>query len=170
MERFGILKILSPAAASWNMTGIPNRLHDFRKVAVYPGVDANQIQIYNNGYEPAPDPLDNFRGYWVNFPSARTVTYLGAPVYSSSMEVDSQWNIIGSISQAVDAASVVQDPPNNVISQYFKYDNGYVPVDILEPGRGHWVKVLYPGTLTLQASPPKVQVAEDLFGQVQSSV
>lgn len=152
VERFGTLKISYPAAAGWNMTGVPSLVYDFHKSAVYPALNPNSIYIYSSsGYQVAPDPLDNYRGYWVQFPSAQTVVYMGAPVTSSDYEVQNGWNIIGSISEPVQTSNVIQIPSGIVQSSYFKYDGGYVAVTTLEPGRGHWVKTSPGGLLRLVA-------------------
>jgi hypothetical protein len=47
---------------------------------------------------------------------------------------------------------VVQNPPNNRLTPYYKYNNGYVAVAQLDPGNGIWVKVNDYGILTMQSS------------------
>jgi hypothetical protein len=45
--------------------------------------------------------------------------------------------------------NIESDPIGNVVTQYFGFDGGYSAEDTLEPGKGYWVKVNFPGTLSI---------------------
>jgi len=165
------VSLTAPIVANWNMTGIPDVVHDFAKTAVYPGALSTASRwdpnILPSGNYVAVDPLKNGEGYWVKFPATPpTVTHTGAPIYSMAMTVTngagSNWNLIGSISKSVATSSVVQTPPGIVTSNYFKYNGGYVVTTTLDPGLGFWVQVNASGTLTLSSTPPKVSGVDQL--------
>ena len=61
--------------------------------------------------------------------------------------------MIGSISQAIQAANITSIPSGIVTSQFFGYDNGYIPGVTIEPGKGYWVKVSSNGKLILSSAP-----------------
>lgn len=154
--RHGIVTIDVPELISWNMVSIPALVSNYSKASVYPMCNPNEIEVYQNGsYVSAPDPLSNGVGYFAKFPSAQSVRYVGYEMTSKAMSVNTDWNIIGSISYTVPTYAVIQNPSGIVISNYFKYESGYVVTTDLTPGGGYWVKVSQNGTLTLQASPPK---------------
>lgn len=157
-----LTNVVAPVIASYNMVGVPNVVDNFAKSAVYPtALTAASRWDPNTAQYIATDPLSNGVGYWIQFPTPPgTVSTIGAPIYSQAMSVikgtASAWNMIGSITKDVATSSVVQNPPNIVISQYFIYNNGYQATTTLYAGLGHWLKVSASGTLTLSASSPKI--------------
>ena len=144
-------QIVSPVTSGWNMTGIPVIVPDFTTSVVYPG--ATVYKYAGTGYvqmNPA-DALTCTNGWWVNFPTARNITYQGGMVEMMRMTMQSGWNIIGSISSTVGSSNVTSDPPGIVSSVFFKYEGGYKITDVLQPGGGYWVKASQTGTLLLDA-------------------
>ena len=140
---------------SWNTTSIPTYVGDFSKAGNFPGALPQNVHLYTpTGYQAAPEPLVNNRGYFTKFetpPGAQTLYYVGSEITLMGMPVKAGFNIIGSISKPVLPFNVGGGdnvtPPNT----YMKYTNGgYTIVTQLEPGWGHWVKVIADGTLTLQ--------------------
>jgi hypothetical protein len=64
--------------------------------------------------------------------------------------------MIGSISVPVPVTSITSNPPGVLTSQFYGYDNGYVPSSTIEPGKGYWVKVSQEATLTLSTIVTKI--------------
>ena len=131
----------------WNLVSIPRTVPDYRKSALFPTATTTAF-AYTGSYKPR-DTLANGTGYWVKFPIAQQRTYNGTPRITDTLEVKSNWNIIGSIAQAVPVNSITQDPPNIVMSQYFAYGNGYHSSSEIEPGKAYWVKTSAAGKLIL---------------------
>jgi hypothetical protein len=88
-------------------------------------------------------------GYWAKFPAALTQNVFGEGLALDSVNVLAGWNMIGSLSVAVDSASIVAVPSGIVASQYFGYNGGYTASATIEPGKAYWVKVNAPGKLVL---------------------
>lgn len=88
-------------------------------------------------------------GYWLKFPAAETHEFSGALLNLASIPVVSGWNLIGSIAEPLSTASITANPPEMVTSQFFGYEGRYVPTDMLQPGKGYWVRASESGMLTL---------------------
>ena len=77
----------------------------------------------------------------------------GLLVDADTLPVQQGWNIAGSVSAPVAAASVQSIPPGLVTSSFFGYDLGYYTADTIKPGRGYWVKASSPGSLVISSAP-----------------
>ncbi|MBI3193681.1 MAG: T9SS type A sorting domain-containing protein, partial [Ignavibacteriae bacterium] len=68
-----------------------------------------------------------------------------------TVAVDTGWNIIGSISNAISVNAITSIPSGIVLTSYYGYGVGYTPSDTVEPGKGYWVKVSKKGKLILNS-------------------
>jgi hypothetical protein len=68
---------------------------------------------------------------------------------ADTIEVREGWNLIGTISRAVAAELIVTQPPGIVASEYYTLSasGSYQQSEMLEPGRGYWVKVSQAGIM-----------------------
>ncbi len=170
-QRFGTYKDVATVYGAWQMVGLPDYVHDSSVAFLYPTRTASNVTTYDvcSGTYFNADPLSTGVGFWAKFGSQQDLTYIGDPNYSFAMPVQTcgspAWNMIGSISKPVQTSTILQNPAGIVISQYFKTNASgqYVTTTSIDPGMGIWVKVSQPGTLTLQAAPPKVVSTEDQF-------
>ncbi len=106
--------------------------------------------------------LINGKGYWEKFPDSLSNVITGTTRTHDSISVVAGWNIIGTISNAVDTSTIVSVPPGLRVSGWFGYSGGYTAVAQLIPGNGYWVKSSGAGKFVLAnpllGSPAKVQV------------
>ena len=93
--------------------------------------------------------MDNGPGYWLKIPSAAASIVQGTMRGSDTISVSAGWNLVGSISYAVDTASVRTTPQGIISSFWFGYP--YNPAAQIQPGQGYWVKTSSPGEIMLQA-------------------
>lgn len=84
--------------------------------------------------------MPNGPGFWGKFPAATVNNITGGPLTSYSVNVQTGWNIVGSLSGPVDTSSITSTPPGLRASSWFGYNNGYAPVTVLVPGLAYWVK------------------------------
>ena len=135
---------------NWNMISVPLVVDDFRKDIIFPAATSNAF-AYENGYFPK-DTLANSKGYWLKF-SADTLQYLaGNPIDRDTIDVQPGWNMIGSITLPVNTSSIIQLPPDNIISSYYGYSGAYYKSEIINPAKGYWVKAAQAGKLILTSS------------------
>lgn len=137
-------------SGKWNLVSLPLQVLNRRTDVLFPTAISEAYAFTDSGYH-AEDTLKSGYGYWLKFANDESIVLEGLPIDTDTFAVRSGWNIIGSISSAVPSASVISDPPDNLASAFFWYNNGYVAVDTLLPGRGYWVKVYNEGSLILNA-------------------
>jgi len=135
-------------AAGWNIISVPLKAADMSVTALFPGAASNAFQ-FNNGYVPVTT-LSNGVGYWIKFNNAQQYQIHGHEVTPRQMPVNAGWNIIGPFEENVPIAQITSEPPSIIQSDFFKFDNGYKSVTVLEVGKGYWVKVSQSGMLRVQ--------------------
>jgi hypothetical protein len=105
---------------------------------------------FNGGYVQRYR-LINGKAYWEKFPAATFSMIAGEPRTRDSISVVAGWNIVGTISSAVDTGTIVSVPPGLRGSTWYGYSTGYRPVAQLTPGKGYWVKANGAGKFVLVA-------------------
>ncbi|MBN2088311.1 T9SS type A sorting domain-containing protein [candidate division KSB1 bacterium] len=135
-------------ATGWNIISVPLKAADMTVVTLFPGATSSAFQ-FNNGYIPVTT-LSNGVGYWLKFNNAQDYPIQGMEVSPKQMPVNAGWNIIGPFESDVPTAQISSEPAGIIQSDFFKFDNGYKSVNILEVGRGYWAKVSQAGILQVQ--------------------
>jgi hypothetical protein len=150
IETTDVLACTVRVAAGWNIISVPVQATDMSVTALFPGAASSAFQ-FNNGYVPVTT-LSNGVGYWLKFNSAQDYPIQGMEVTPKQIPVNTGWNIIGPFESDVPVAQISSDPPGIILSDFFKFDNGYKSATMLEIGRGYWVKVSQAGMLRVQQS------------------
>lgn len=148
---------------NWNMLSVPVAVPNLTKTVVWSGASGSASAF--EGTYVDKDYLKNGLGYWIQFPTTQTVNYTGAELQYLSIPVKAGWNIMGSISSAIPTDKVIQNPPNNISSNYFQYNSGYQYATTILPGRGYWIKVNSDGELKLDVAslaslPPPISLEQ----------
>ncbi len=159
---------------NWNMLSVPVSVPNFTKTVVWSAA-SEPAYAYEGTVYVIKDYLKNGLGYWTKFPSSQNVNYTGAELKYLSIPVKAGWNMIGSISSAIPTDKVIQTPPNNIVSKYFLYNNGYEYATTILPGRGYWIKVNADGELKLDVAslvsvPPPISIVQPPDPPVYSGV
>ncbi len=136
--------------SGWNMVSVPIKVEDYRKIVLFPNSISNAF-AFDNGYIQK-DILENGKGYWLKFPTGGDAAIFGTMIFYDSVDVNAGWNMIGSISVPISKNDVVPSIGVNIISHFYGYQAGYIPVDSLNPGKAYWVKVNAPGRLYFTTS------------------
>jgi hypothetical protein len=132
---------------NWNMVSAPLDVDDFSKEALFPIAISNAF-YYDGAYKVA-DSLVNGKGYWIKIGPSQDHSIPGYLFDIISIDVGSGWNMIGSISEPILVSNITSDPPGMTTSEYFEFNGIYQKVNIIEPGKGYWVKVEGEGKLIL---------------------
>lgn len=132
--------------AGWNILSVPLRTNDMRKTTLFPDAVSSAF-AYSDGYY-IEDTLNLGKGYWLKFNDAGSVNVIGNKATNYSLELNAGWNLFGVFDFNVQASDVITNPPNIIASSFFKYDKGYKITDVLEVGKGYWVKLSQSGILT----------------------
>ncbi len=139
-----------PIAAGWNMLSNPVTAASDSVLALFPTSSFN----YGFAFIPASGyqqdyTFDNGTGYWAKFAAGTSQSISGSSITSDTIPVATGWNMIGSISSAVDTGDVVTSPSGIRASVYFGYSSGYVTATTIDPGQAYWVKSNAAGSFIL---------------------
>ncbi len=134
----------------WNIVSVPLTVTDYHKTVLFPTA-ISEAFAYLGSYE-IKSILANDVGYWLKSAVGQTVTISGFSRVSDTIGVISGWNLIGSLSNPIDVASIVSNPSGIILSNFFGYQTGYNVVSAINPGKGYWIKVSQNGSLVLNES------------------
>ncbi len=138
--------------AGWNLLSSPVKLKDGLKVVIFPSATSDAF-TFTDAYRES-DTLESGQGFWIKFGSAETVIVGGLQNFSSSINLQTGWNLVGSISTPIAIGSVRTVPRGIVVSGYYWFhpDSGYKSVDTLKPGVGYWVKLSQSGSMVMNTT------------------
>ncbi|MBI3194017.1 MAG: T9SS type A sorting domain-containing protein [Ignavibacteriae bacterium] len=169
-----LYKILSTTSATvaqgWNMVSIPAKVLDGRKTELFPGAVSDAFTFVPSAGYQQKDTLQNNAGYWIKFGSAQPVSITGEERTDDSISVMQDWNMIGTLSNALAVADVTSNPPGIIAGQFFGYNRGYEVVTTLEPFRSYWVKATQDGRILLRSASTAFRKRENdtKFGELNS--
>ncbi|TAK62705.1 MAG: hypothetical protein EPO24_04750 [Bacteroidetes bacterium] len=124
----------------WNVLALPLAVSDARKSVLFPqAISSAFAYVPGPGYSKR-DTLTDGSGYWIKFDSEQTVTITGTVKFLDTVDVASGWNLICSMQDAFPVSQITSIPPNLIQSNFFGFEHGYTPVDMLIAGKGYWVK------------------------------
>ncbi len=148
--KFSVVSKGIAVADGWNMVSVPVVTQDYSKGKVFPNAISPAF-TYQTGYQKS-DSLLNGLGYWLKFNNNQTI-YIkkSADISTDTIELNPNWNMIGSISSAISVGDIVTEPPGIIITPFFEYENGYSASDSIRPGKGYWIRVNKAGTLILSS-------------------
>lgn len=123
--------------SGWNLLSVPYLNNDMSASNVLPN-SSSEVFGYGNGYYVV-DSLLNGDAYWVKYNNSQVIPICGMENITP-INVNAGWNLIGPFNEQVPVQNIISQPPNIIISAFFGFEAGYTPADILNPGRGYWVK------------------------------
>jgi len=135
--------------AGWNIVSVPLIVDDYDVSYLFPNAVSGAFE-FQDYYIPR-DTLSNGKGYWIKFNNAQSVPMSGTTFPAETVAVSAGWNLIGTVSENVDAENVISSPPGIIISPFYGFNGSYESVAIFVPGRGYWVKVSEPGDIIIRS-------------------
>jgi hypothetical protein len=152
-----LYKILNTTSATvaqgWNMVSIPVKVLNGAKTELFPGASSDAFTFVPGSGYLQKDTLGNNSGYWLKFSTLQSVSIVGEERFDDSVSVSQDWNMIGTLSNAIAVADVTSNPPGIISGSFFGYNSGYQVANTLEPFRAYWVKASQAGTLLLHSTP-----------------
>lgn len=150
------VSVQHPIGEGWNIVSLPVGVTDKQKVSVFPtAVSVSYGFLPGSGYVQR-DTLDQMAGYWLKFPSAETLSFVGDNVENDTIDVVEGWNLLGSISASIPTTEIVEIPSGIIDSDFYAFSaSGYVASSVISPGGGYWVKVNQNGQLVLMTASPR---------------
>lgn len=148
--------------SGWNILSVPLRANDMRKTTLFPDAISPAFAYLDSYY--TEDTLNLGKGYWLKFSDSGSVNVIGYKTQSYSLNLNGGWNLFGTFDFNIHTNDVQTNPPNIIVSNFFKYDKGYKVAETLEVGKGYWVKLNQPGTLIFPSYISKARNhSENLF-------
>lgn len=132
----------------WNLLSIPLTSTNMQVAGVFPNIN-NPVYQFNNGYS-AVATLSNGTGYWLKSDTNQSVEMSGYPA-TGIVNLKAGWNMIGGYNDTVNVVNFVTTPPNIINSQVYAYQDGYQTAQVVQPGKGYWVRAVSNGTLTFNS-------------------
>lgn len=153
----GSVEIVHEAAAfypytqGWNLVSMPlvpstSVLKSFN----YPTAISDAF-AYRNGYYTR-DSLSPGYGFWLKFYNDHSYGIDGNELLADTLEVEEGWQVTGSLSRPVVSQEIVQIPAGIISGSFYRYGDGYIPSDTIQPSKGYWVKILQKGKLIFRSS------------------
>lgn len=148
--------VSTPIINGWQLLSVPVVVPDPAKSAVWPTATSSAFAFTPTGYQ-SRTTLDNGLGYFIKFGATQDVILGGDVLEHYTTPVNAGWNIVGSISTTIPAATNLCLFPawNKFLTPFYLYrgDSGYVPVNSIIAGMGHWVKIAEGGSLLFNNVP-----------------
>ena len=89
-------------------------------------------------------------GYWLRFNESGSTDISGIQINELTISLNEGWNLISGISTPINISDI-QDPNEIIISgTVFSFSpDGYSNTEIIEPGKGYWIRANSSGSITL---------------------
>lgn len=130
----------------WNLISVPVNPSASALASIFPTSESNAFyfdETYVFTENLAPD-----LGYWIKFPAAGSATVCGIKT-DNSVPLKAGWNIIGGNDSLHSVSALTTEPAGIIETSFFGFDNGYVTSEMIEAGKGYWVRASAAGTLNL---------------------
>ncbi len=138
-------------AADWNMVGLPLIVENSQHLSLFPEAVEGTLYSFSGGYVQENE-LTVGTGYWLRFTQSGMTQITGSPVNELTIFLNADWNLISGFSFPVSINSI-SDPQNLIIpGTVYGFDDGYVNVYELIPGKGYWLRSTVEGEIVLSAS------------------
>lgn len=146
----GGTNITVQTSIGWNLISIPLILDNYSTQYIFPSASSN-VYSYENNKLVIKNTLQNGKAYWVKFNAVEDINISGYVKSVDTIFVQPGWNLIGiSVLSPISVSSIVQEPSNNIISNFYSYNIDHYEIpDTLFPKSGYWVKVINSGKLII---------------------
>ena len=142
-------EIIVDYQSDWNLVGLPLGVEETSYITLFPESIEGTLYSFNGGYNTEIS-LTTGEGYWLRFNNAGSTAISGSQIDELTINLNEDWNLISGISTPIEI-SAIQDPDGIIISGtiYGFAPGGYSNEEIIEPGKGYWVRTNNTGSITL---------------------
>ncbi len=127
----------------WQLISLPLYCESYDIEALFPKVndwltlDTENLLFIKN------DKTDSVSGFWVKPEQAGTLVVPGVPIHALTVQCETGWNLLGSVSEPV-PLSQIQVEPAGAVADIWAWDPvrfAYTFTDVIEPGKAYWFAV-----------------------------
>ena len=151
--------------SDWNLVGLPIEVEDALYTTLFSESIEETLFSFDNGYNLETSLIQG-EGYWLRFSEFGSTTITGVPIVELMISLSAGWNLISGITSSFNISNI-QDPDEIIISGtiYEFTSGGYSNAEILEPGKGYWVRCYNEGEIII----PEITVT-DIDGNVYETI
>jgi len=136
---------------NWNMVGLPLIVNDPSSLTIFPSSVEGTLYSYSGAYIPETELMQG-NGYWLRFYEGGTVQITGVETDQLHIALTEGWNMISGISSEISVTNIV-DPDGLILpNSIYGFSTTYFVTDILEPGKGYWVRSSGMGEIIITVS------------------
>ena len=118
---------------------------------LFPDAIEGTLFSFGSSYESETD-LTHGTGYWLRFPDQGMNQLFGIELNSVTIALNENWNLISGITNPT-SIYLIGDPNSIIIpGTFYGFNESYELTEVLEPGKGYWVRSSGGGEITLSAS------------------
>ena len=133
---------------NWNLISLPVQTNEYPCVTM----DGSTLYGFEEGGYVNTDlnAMEIGSGYWLRFEEDETCAFSGQLIYETSININEGWNLISGISISLNISDI-QDPDGIIIAGtiYGFAPGGYSNEEIIEPGKGYWLRANNSGNIIL---------------------
>ena len=133
----------------WVTVGLPLVMENTNYQVIFPDAIENTLYSFDNGYNLESN-LENGAGYWIRFgDEGGYSTLTGFEIEEITIPISEDWNMISGISSSV-YTNAILDPDNLIVpNTVYSFENGYSLTEMIEPGKGYWLRSYEDGEITI---------------------
>jgi len=133
--------------SDWNLVGLPLDVEDASYSILFPESIEGTLYSFNGGYNLATSLIQS-EGYWLRFANDGNTTITGNIINELTISLSEGWNLITGLSTSFNISDI-QDPDGIIIAGtvYGFASGGYSNEEIIEPGKGYWVRANSSGSI-----------------------
>jgi hypothetical protein len=133
----------------WNLVGLPVEVENPYYLTIFSDAIENTLFSFDDAYAPESILIEG-EGYWLRFESAGNTTITGNTINELTISLNEGWNLISGITNSFNISSI-QDPDGIIIAGtvYGFASGGYSNEEIIEPGKGYWLRANILGNIIL---------------------
>ena len=135
--------------SDWNLVGLPVEVENPYYLTLFPDAIENTLYSFDDAYT-SDSIMILGEGYWLRFESAGNTTITGNSISELTISLNEGWNLITGISTPINILDI-EDIDGIIISGtvYGFSSDGYSNEEIIEPGKGYWVRANNSGNIIL---------------------
>ena len=126
-------------ASDWNMVGLPLLSDDASYMTIFLEAIEGTLYSFQDGYIQENE-LINGTGYWLRLVNSNSVTFTGGEINTLTISLSPEWNLITGFTQEISIGSIY-DPQDLIVpGTVYGFDESYVQISTLAPGKGYWLR------------------------------
>jgi hypothetical protein len=134
----------------WNIVSLPLMVENSGINSLF--TNTTSFAFSYDGQYIQTDSLRKGIGYWLKFDTTLNFNIIGNEILTDTIDVIAGWNLIGCVSQPISISSIQTIPDGIISSSFYGYNNMYLVVNTISPGKGYWTKVNSNGKLILKGN------------------